>query len=556
MSEGGFLWGTTAEGAESPVDVLVADDDDAMRETTIKLLEATLENAVVRGYPSAQSVLDALDEGVSVDCIVSDYEMPEMSGLELLEAVRETDPDVPFIIYTGHGNEDVASDAISAGVTDYVRKSTTGGHQILANRIEAAVARRRAEAERELQALAMSTVEEGIAVVDSDGQFVEVNRAYAETYGYDREELVGESWERVNPPVENERMHLQILPALEAEGTWRGESVGLRKDGSTFVKSKSLTKLHTGGFVCAVRDVTEQREAEDALREQNERLREFARLVSHDLRNPLNVAEGYLTVVEESVGEELQDDVDRIKTAHDRMRRLIDDMLRLAREGRLVDNPEPIPLEEVVETAALTVGLTSEGSYVVEADLPSVYADEERLSALFENLFGNALEHAGPDPTVRVGPLSDDHGVCGFFVEDDGPGIPENRHVKVFESGFTTNRSGTGFGLAIVKRITTAHGWTVSVRDGRDGGARFEFRGVDVVDDAAHEPPKAERRDAEPEPGAEADDESDADSETESDANRGTGVDTEAGVDAETGTDAVADGGGDGDDEDDADDEA
>jgi K+-sensing histidine kinase KdpD len=234
------------------------------------------------------------------------------------------------------------------------------------------------------------------------------------------------------------------------------------------------------------------------------------------------------------------------------MRRLIDDMLRLAREGRLVDNPEPIPLEEVVETAALTVGLTSEGSYVVEADLPSVYADEERLSALFENLFGNALEHAGPDPTVRVGPLSDDHGVCGFFVEDDGPGIPENRHVKVFESGFTTNRSGTGFGLAIVKRITTAHGWTVSVRDGRDGGARFEFRGVDVVDDAAHEPPKAERRDAEPEPGAEADDESDA----ESDANRGTGVDTEAGVDAETGTDAVADGGGDGDDGDDADDEA
>lgn len=486
MNEGGFLWGTVPDGAEPLVHVVVVDDDDAMRETTVKLLEATLDNATVLGFPSARGVLDALADGASIDCIVSDYEMPEMSGLELLEAVRETDPDVPFIIYTGHGNEDVASEAISTGVTDYVRKSVTGGHEILANRIEAAVARRRAEVERDLQALAMSTVEEGIAVIDSDDRFIEVNRAYAETYGYERDELVGESWQLINPPEENERMLLQILPELEEAGKWRGESVGLRKDGSTFVKSKSLTKLDTGGFVCAVRDVTEQRVAENALREQNERLREFARLVSHDLRNPLNVAEGYLTIVDETVGEELEDEVGRIQNAHDRMRRLIDDMLRLAREGRLVDNPEPVSLADVVEEAALTVGLGSEGSFVVEDGLPTVYADEERLSALFENLFGNAIEHAGPDPTVRIGPLTDDYGVCGFFVEDDGSGIPQNRHVKVFESGFTTNRSGTGFGLAIVKRITNAHGWTVSVRDGTDGGARFEFRGIDV-DDAAND---------------------------------------------------------------------
>ncbi|AUV82637.1 hybrid sensor histidine kinase/response regulator [Salinigranum rubrum] len=557
MSEGGFFWGTATEGAEPPMHVLVADDDDAMRETTVKLLEATLDNATVTGFPSARGVLDALADDASVDCIVSDYEMPEMSGLELLEAVRETDPDVPFVIYTGHGNEDVASDAISAGVTDYVRKSVTGGHRILANRIESAVARRRAEAERELQALAMSTVEEGIAVVDSEGRFVEVNGAYAETYGYDRDELVGESWEVINPPQENERMHLQILPTLDEQGIWRGESVGLRKDGSTFVKSKSLTKLDSGGFVCAVRDVTEQRDAEDALREQNERLREFARLVSHDLRNPLNVAEGYLTVVEESVDEELQDDVERIKTAHDRMRRLIDDMLRLAREGRLVDNAEAVPLTDVVETAALTVGLKSEGSCVVEEGLPSVYADEERLSALFENLFGNALEHAGPNPTVRVGPLTDDYGVCGFFVEDDGPGIPENRHVKVFESGFTTNRSGTGFGLAIVKRITTAHGWTVSVRDGRDGGARFEFRGVNVVDGAAAADGRAEPEetgvvteneapvgtetaaDVKADDDTDADDDARADTDTDTDADDDVRTDT----DVETDTGAVADGG-------------
>jgi signal transduction histidine kinase len=289
-------------------------------------------------------------------------------------------------------------------------------------------------------------------------------------------------------------MYLQILPALREQGSWHGESVGLRDDGSTFPKSKSLTRLDGGGFVCAVRDVTEQKAAEHGLREQNERLREFARLVSHDLRNPLNVAEGYLTLVEESADADQAENVDRIRSAHDRMRRLIDDMLRLAREGRVVDNPEVVSLGDVAETAALTVAFERDGNYVLDEELPSIRADEERLSALFENLFANALEHAGPDPTVRVGALDDGQGVCGFFVEDDGPGIPENHHVKVFESGFSTDQSGTGFGLAIVKRITTAHGWTVSVRDGTDGGARFEFRGVEVVpaDDAAYRDASAE----------------------------------------------------------------
>jgi signal transduction histidine kinase len=161
------------------------------------------------------------------------------------------------------------------------------------------------------------------------------------------------------------------------------------------------------------------------------------------------------------------------------MRRLIDDMLRLAREGRVVDNAEPVSLADVAEAAALTVGLTEDGTLRVKDGLPVVLADEERLSALFENLFRNAIEHAGPDPTVTVGPLDGNGSASGFYVADDGPGIPANQRVKVFESGYTTDRSGTGFGLSIVKRIASAHNWTISVRDAADGGARFEFRGVD-----------------------------------------------------------------------------
>jgi len=80
--------------------------------------------------------------------------------------------------------------------------------------------------------------------------------------------------------------------------------------------------------------------------------------------------------------------------------------------------------------------------------------------------------------TVRLESLPDS---AGFAVEDDGPGIPEAQREEVFETGFTTSDDGTGFGLSIVAEIAAAHGWTVSVTDGRDGGARFEFEGVEFA---------------------------------------------------------------------------
>jgi signal transduction histidine kinase len=71
----------------------------------------------------------------------------------------------------------------------------------------------------------------------------------------------------------------------------------------------------------------------------------------------------------------------------------------------------------------------------------------------------------------------------GFFVEDDGPGIPEEMREKVFEAGYSSEEEGTGLGLSIVGTIAEAHGWTVSVTEGREGGARFELTGVDIAGD-------------------------------------------------------------------------
>ncbi|QLG62771.1 GAF domain-containing protein [Halorarum salinum] len=216
----------------------------------------------------------------------------------------------------------------------------------------------------------------------------------------------------------------------------------------------------------------DQLEKERTLRRQNERLDEFASVVSHDLRNPLNVARGRLSLAREDCDSEHLDDVAR---AHDRMGTLIDDLLTLAREGRTAIETGPVDLGDAVETCRRTVD-TADATLVADADLV-VHADAGRLQQLLENLVRNAVEHAGPTVTIGVGGLDD-----GFYVEDDGPGIPPDRRGDVFDMGYSTAEGGTGFGLPIVERIADSHGWEVAVTEGVDGGVRVEISGVDVLD--------------------------------------------------------------------------
>jgi signal transduction histidine kinase len=208
------------------------------------------------------------------------------------------------------------------------------------------------------------------------------------------------------------------------------------------------------------------REREHELERQNERLEEFASVVSHDLRNPLGVARGRLELAhEESPTEHYED----IQWALSRMDSLIEDLLALARQGAVVDETTMISLESVARAA--WAGIESESANITFADeLGDIEADADRLQRLLENLFRNAIEHGNHEISVCVGRFS-----AGFFVADDGPGIPESEHERVFESGYSTGE-GTGLGLAIVRTIAEAHGWTVSIARSDAGGARFEVR--------------------------------------------------------------------------------
>ena len=223
-------------------------------------------------------------------------------------------------------------------------------------------------------------------------------------------------------------------------------------------------------------DITERKRAEEKLKRKNEQLEEFAHVISHDLRNPLNVAAGHLELISETCD---SPHVRRVQNAHARMQELIDNVLELARQGREIDRQEPVDLGTCVPECWETIP-TADAELRAEAS-GTVLADEERLRQLFGNLIRNAIEHAPGDDrdsgvTITVGDLPD-----GFYVEDDGTGIPESERESVFDSGYTTSESGTGFGLSIVREIASAHGWSVSVTDAESGGARFEFTGVEIL---------------------------------------------------------------------------
>ena len=314
-----------------------------------------------------------------------------------------------------------------------------------------------------------------INVLTPDGVLVDMNRRFCEELGYDKDTVVGTPiWEIDQHVTESDVQALlsgfKLGERRKIEGRYE------RRDGSTFPVEVHLLRLDLEGenrFLAISRDITDRKRREQQLERQNERLDEFARMLSHDLRSPLSVAQGRLQL---AAAECDSDHFEPIERAHSRMDTLIEEILTLAREGETVTDRELVDIASVANASWSNVR-TAIASLIVDID-QTIEADKSRLKQLFENLFRNALDHGGPDVTVAVGALADRP---GFYVSDDGPGIPEGDRDSVFEPGYTTREEGTGFGLAIVAEMVTAHGWTVQVTESETGGARFEFLGVESV---------------------------------------------------------------------------
>lgn len=322
---------------------------------------------------------------------------------------------------------------------------------------------------------------DAIITIDAESTVLFANDGVKEVLGYEPSELEGEPLTTVMPERFQERHHEAVARYLATEErTMEWNDIELpaeHADGHEVPLSITFEEHEHDDerlFSGIMRDVTYRVEREQRLERQNEQLERFAGYVSHDLRDPLNTARTTIALMRAA-----EDDTDREQYVSDleellgRMESLIEDVLTLAQGGRVVGEPEPVPLETVVNDAWRTTG--DDAATLEVTGATTIDADRERLLALLENLLGNAVQHgssgSGSSTHVEVG-VTDD----GFYVADDGPGIPDADREQVFERGYTTAEAGSGLGLDIVRTIAGAHDWTVEATQSDAGGARIDVR--------------------------------------------------------------------------------
>ncbi|AGN00261.1 PAS/PAC sensor signal transduction histidine kinase [Salinarchaeum sp. Harcht-Bsk1] len=324
---------------------------------------------------------------------------------------------------------------------------------------------------------------DAIVIADPEAaSIVEASEAAETFFGYSQAELRTMSVLDLHPPDERDRYrqlfedHLENQPAVVSQFD-DGDQVFVQTadDRRVPVEINAWTIDHDGRdsslFQGIFRDVSGRLRRRRALQRQNERLEEFATVIAHDLRNPLNVARGRAVLLaEEGDGEHLEP----LQSALDRIETIVDDTLTLARNGKRVGDLEPVNAVDAIGECWRSIE-TDDASLEIDDEF-TIAADPDRLRHVFENLLRNAVQHGGDGVTVSVGRADE----RTMYVEDDGVGVPDGERDDVFAFGHSSRPDGTGMGLTIVRRLADAHGWTVSVTESDEGGARFEFGDVDI----------------------------------------------------------------------------
>ncbi len=343
-----------------------------------------------------------------------------------------------------------------------------------------------------------------IFVKDKNGTFLLVNQAMADSFGMSQQELLQKS----NAEMHNHADEVEAYARVDREVIEQGKT---RIVEETFTTPAGETRwYHTiktplvqpDRTVCVLgisTDITAlkhaQREADhkaelerlvNQLEAKNAELERFTYTVSHDLKSPLITIKGFLDLLEQDIGQgradRMQTDIAQIRSAADKMGRLLGELLELSRIGHLMNRPEAVRLTELAsEAVGLVAGPIAARGVAVEIKqaMPMVYGDRLRLLAVFQNLLENAIKFMGeePEPRVEIGARADDVEVI-CFVRDNGIGIDPRYHEKVFGlfDQLSPNGEGTGIGLALVRRIVEVHGGRIWVEsEGQGRGSTFYF---------------------------------------------------------------------------------
>jgi len=318
----------------------------------------------------------------------------------------------------------------------------------------------------------LENIESGVLVVDPEHNIVDANARAVEILDTDRDDLVGLTLPELVSTLSDVPEYFGTVEETEETIAVEPEP-GTKAYYDVTISPVETRSGRTSGRVVLFSDETEQikrREQLEAkklqLEAKNERLDEFAGLVSHDLRNPIQVIDANLELIDEPENEQR---IETIADATERMSDIVDQVLTLARTGGTVKETEIVVLSSMSARVWSTIDPPSDAT--LETDVSSsVDADPGRLRQCLENIFRNAIEHGGQGVTVTVGDLDD-----GFYVEDDGEGFPEE--LLGDDQSVVDHYAKQGrYGLQIIENAIDAHGWDLTITNGDGGGARFEIR--------------------------------------------------------------------------------
>lgn len=233
-------------------------------------------------------------------------------------------------------------------------------------------------------------------------------------------------------------------------------------------------------------ELTQRKTFIEELEAKNAELERFTYTVSHDLKSPLVTIKGFLGYLEQDAlsgnFDKFKQDVSRIETAVGKMQNLLRDLLELSRIGRLINTPADIQFDEIVKDALEIVHGQIEGKsiHIIHKQTGiMIHCDRVRLTEVLQNLIENAIKFMDnqPSPRIEIGAFENERGQAIFYVKDNGAGIAPEFHEKIFGlfNKLSTESSGTGIGLALVKRIIEVHGGRIWVDSQINRGATFYF---------------------------------------------------------------------------------
>lgn len=486
--------------------VLLLDDESDDRKLAIRELEKAFPGVEVTTATEETALQRVLQQG-DFDVVITDYELRWTDGLAILRRVKEHFPETPVIMFTATGTQEIAVEAMKAGLDDYVIKSPA--HYIrLPIAVQSSLEKRRERrAIHEVQARLAAIVEssdDAIIGKRLDGTIVDWNRGAERMYGYSAMEAVGRPISLLIPPEHTDEYDDIMGRLKRGLPIHRLETQRVRKDGARIEVSLTISPIKnpTGEIVGAsaiARDITDQKRLERELREHVEELvaagrrkDQFLSMLAHELRNPLGAISNALHVM--SLSQQNSPSYERARASARRQiqhqTRLVDDLLDVSRitQNRLELRRERLELVRLVrETVEDFVATLEAAGLSVKVEMPDgpvpVEGDRTRLAQVLGNLLDNAAKFTPPggDVTVTVAAGPEAH-VAAVTVRDTGRGIEPDLLSHVFDPLTQADRSlerslgGLGLGLTFVKGLVELHGGSVRAHsEGTGRGSEFTF---------------------------------------------------------------------------------